>query len=65
MTNYYLTDDQFIEEWKKIGSPQIFAEKHKMSVRSVYNRRRVLETKLKIHTYLLHYLLMNCEWLLC
>ena len=48
MSNYYLTDDQFIEEWNKLGSPQKFAEKHKMSVRSVYNRRRVLETRLKI-----------------
>ena len=48
MSNYYLTDDQFIAEWKKFGSPQKFAEKHKMSVRSVYNRRRVIETRLKI-----------------
>jgi predicted phosphodiesterase len=48
MAAYWLTDDQFVEEWLKIGSPQIFAEKHKMSVRSVYNRRRGLECKLRI-----------------
>ena len=48
MNNYYLTDDQFIAEWNQLGSPQKFSEKHGMSVRSVYNRRRVLETKLKI-----------------
>ena len=48
MSNYYLTDDQFISEWLKLGSPQKFAEKHKMSVRSVYNRRRVLECRLKV-----------------
>jgi predicted phosphodiesterase len=46
--SYYLTDDQFIEEWRKIGSPEIFAKTHGMSVRSVYNRRRALECRHRI-----------------
>jgi len=48
MSSYYLTDDQFIEEWLKIGSPEKFADKHKMAVRSVYNRRRTIESRHKI-----------------
>ena len=48
MSSYYLTDDQFIEEWIKLGSPQKFAEKHKLSVRSVYNRRRTVEIRRSI-----------------
>jgi hypothetical protein len=46
---YYLTDDQFIEEWQKIGSPEIFSQKHSMSVRAVYNRRRSIESRLKVN----------------
>ena len=42
---YYLTDDQFIEEWLKLGSPQKFADKHKLNIRSVFNRRRVIESR--------------------
>ena len=45
MAGYYLTDDQFIAEWKKIGSPQKFANIHKLDVRSVYNRRRSIESR--------------------
>lgn len=48
MQGYYLTDDQFIEEWHKIGSPEIFAKTHKMGVRAVYNRRRSIEARLHI-----------------
>jgi len=48
VSRYYLTDDQFIAEWKKIGSPQRFAEIHKYDVRAVYNRRRSIETRLGI-----------------
>jgi predicted phosphodiesterase len=48
MQGFYLTDDQFIAEWRKIGSPDRFAEKHKMSVRAVYNRRRSIESRLKV-----------------
>jgi len=49
MQSYYLTDDQFIEEWHKIGSPEIFAKTHKLGVRSVYNRRRSIESRLKLN----------------
>ena len=45
MSGYYLTDDQFIDEWLKLGSPQKFADKHKLNIRSVFNRRRVIETR--------------------
>jgi len=48
VSSYYLTDDQFIEEWQKIGSPEIFAKTHGMSVRSVYNRRRSIEMRLRV-----------------
>jgi predicted phosphodiesterase len=48
VAGYYLTDDQFIEEWRKIGSPQVFADTHKMNVRAVYNRRRSIESRLSI-----------------
>ena len=47
MGGYYLTDEQFIAEWNKIGSPLTFAKIHGMSERSVYNRRRSIETRLK------------------
>lgn len=49
MGAYYLTDDQFIEEWQKIGSPEIFAKTHGMAVRAVYNRRRSIETRLRVN----------------
>jgi hypothetical protein len=48
MSSYWLTDDEFVKEWLKIGSPQKFADVHKMSLRSVYNRRRSIESRLKI-----------------
>jgi len=48
MTHYWLTDDQFIAEWRKIGSPEVFAKTHGMAVRSVYNRRRSIEMRLKV-----------------
>lgn len=48
MSGYHLTDDQFIEEWKKIGSPNLFAQKHKLNPRSVMNRRRSIECRLNI-----------------
>ena len=48
MPNYFLSDEEFIKEWKKIGSPQKFATTHKMDVRSVYNRRRSIESRLQI-----------------
>ena len=48
MPGYYLSDEEFIKEWKKIGSPQKFAEIHRQSLRSIYNRRRSIETRLSI-----------------
>lgn len=48
MGGYYLTDEQFIEEWEKIGSPLTFAKLHGMSERAVYNRRRSIEMRLGI-----------------
>ena len=35
MAGYHLSDEEWIAEWKKIGSPQKFAEIHKNDVRSV------------------------------
>lgn len=48
MAAYHLTDDQFIDEWKELGSPSLFAEKHKMNPRAVMNRRRSIEFRLGI-----------------
>jgi predicted phosphodiesterase len=48
MAAYFLTDDQFIASWQELGSPHAFAQKHKMDVRSVYNRRRSIESRLNI-----------------
>ena len=48
MGGYYLTDEEFIKEWQRIGSPITFAKVHGMAERAVYNRRRSLETRLKI-----------------
>jgi hypothetical protein len=48
VSNYYLTDDQFIEEWLKIGSPELFSKKHGLGVRAVYNRRRAIEARHRI-----------------
>lgn len=48
MGGYYLSDEQFIEEWEKIGSPLTFAKLHGMSERAVYNRRRSIEMRLGI-----------------
>ena len=41
----HLTDEQFISEWQKIGSPELFAKTHKLNIRSVYIRRRTIETR--------------------
>jgi len=48
MAGYWLTDEEFIEQWAKIGSPLTFAKVHAMSERAVYNRRRSIETRLNI-----------------
>ena len=48
MAGYWLSDEEWITSWKETGSPQKFAEKHKFDIRSVYNRRRSIETRLGI-----------------
>ena len=48
MGGYILSDDEFITEWNKIGSPLTFAKIHALSERAVYNRRRSIETRLQI-----------------
>lgn len=48
MPNYYLSDEEFIDQWKKIGSPLTFAKLHGMAERAVYNRRRSIETRYNI-----------------
>ena len=45
MTSYHLTDDEWIESWKKIGSPSKFAKEHGIAIRNVMSRRRTLENK--------------------
>jgi len=45
MAGYWLTDEEWIASWNKIGSPEEFAKKHKISIRNVYGRRRNLENK--------------------
>ena len=53
MTGYYLTDEQFIEEWSKYGSPKLMGAAHKLSPRSVMNRRLAIETRhgIKLETF--------------
>lgn len=46
--SYFLPDDEFIAEYKRIGSALTFTKIHKMSERAVYNRRRALEIKYNI-----------------
>lgn len=48
MAGYYLTDAEFIKEWKILSSPIKFASKHCMDVRSVHNRRRSIEARHQI-----------------
>jgi len=45
MTRLALTDEEWIDQWNKIGSPQLFADAHGCAVRSVYIRRRDIEAK--------------------
>lgn len=48
MAGYFLTDEEWIASWNKIGSPAEFATKHGIAIRNVYNRRRSIENKLGI-----------------
>jgi hypothetical protein len=45
MSNYSVTDEQFISCWNEMGSPTLVAQKLKMAVRSVHHRRRSIEFK--------------------
>lgn len=49
MRGYWLSDEEFISEWNKIGSPLTFAKTHALTERAVYNRRRSIETRLGIN----------------
>lgn len=40
-----LTDQEFIDAWKRVGSPAAIARAFKMDVRSVYSRRNAIEAK--------------------
>ena len=48
MSNYLATDEQFIECWKELGSPDRVSRALKMGIRSVHARRRALELKYQI-----------------
>jgi len=48
MRGYWMSDEEFISEWNKIGSPLSFARIHALTERAVYNRRRSIETRLGI-----------------
>lgn len=45
MAGYYLTDEQWIESWNKLGSPEEFSKVNKIAIRNVYARRRNIEAK--------------------
>jgi hypothetical protein len=45
MAGYWLTDEQWIESWNKLGSPEEFARINKIAIRNVYARRRSIENK--------------------
>ena len=49
MAGYWLTDEEWIASWNKIGSPEDFAKTHKIAIRNVYARRRTLENRHGIH----------------
>lgn len=48
MRGYWMSDEEFISEWEKIGSALTFAKIHALTERAVYNRRRSIETRLGI-----------------
>jgi hypothetical protein len=48
MRGYWMSDEEFITEWNRIGSPLAFSKIHALSERAVYNRRRSIETRLGI-----------------
>ena len=48
MSGYYLPDEEWIALWKECGSAVVMSQKTGISQRSVYNRRRSIEARLKI-----------------
>lgn len=48
MPGYHLTDDQFIELWRKVGSPTLVSEYSKVNIRSILKRRRAIECRYNI-----------------
>ena len=45
MAGYFLTDEEWIASWNKLGSPEEFAKANKIAIRNVYARRRNIENK--------------------
>ena len=45
MQGYYLTDEEWITSWNKLGSPEEFAKVNKIAIRTVYARRRSIENR--------------------
>jgi predicted phosphodiesterase len=43
MAGYWLTDEEWIESWNKLGSPEEFSKVNKIAIRNVYARRRNIE----------------------
>jgi len=48
MTQYYLPDEEWIALWKECNSPILMSQKTGISIRSIHNRRRSIETRHKI-----------------
>jgi 3',5'-cyclic AMP phosphodiesterase CpdA len=48
MSGYYLTDEEWIKCWNKLGSPEEFAKVNKIAIRNVYARRRSIENRLGV-----------------
>ena len=45
MAGYWLTDEEWIKSWNKLGSPEEFSKVNKIAIRNVYARRRSIENK--------------------
>jgi len=49
MAGYWLSDEDWIASWNKLGSPQEFSKLHGIAIRNVYARRRSIESRLGIN----------------
>lgn len=45
MSNYFITDDEFIKLWHEFSSPQRISEHTGINVRNIYSRRRLIESR--------------------